>query len=353
MAENKKTRKNKRKVFWTIAFIAINIAVIAITAVSEFGNSANAAKLSEVHINGWFLIPAVICFIVALGLEFSKYTLMMRKLAPKDFDAKKSRKVARRTVLLGKYYDNITPAAVGGQPFQIYYMRKNSNFSTGISTTIPITAMVAGQLGFLVIAIFCFILGASTINNIALISAACLGLLVYAFWPIIALIATFWPKAAKKVINFGVKLLVKVRIVKNKTKALEKVEYEVDEYVRCLKTILNTKFLFMKTILLSIGFNALITTIPFFVLTAFGGDVNFAQCFINTVAVTAAVYFVPTPGNSGAAEGAFFMVFSALSTGYIFWAMLTWRFFSYYIYIIIGIIIYIVMHFEEKRVRIE
>ena len=88
-------------------------------------------------------------------------------------------------------------------------------------------------------------------------------------------------------------------------------------------------------------------------MTAFGGNVDFLPCFVTTVAVTSAVYFVPTPGNAGAAEGTFFVVFSALSSGYVFWAMLIWRFFSYYIYIILGPIIYFVMHLERKRGKID
>ena len=79
-----------------VAFILINIAVIAITAVSEFGNSSNAAKLSEVKINGWFLLPAVICFLIAITAEIYKYVMMMREMGGKkeSFDAKKSWKVA-------------------------------------------------------------------------------------------------------------------------------------------------------------------------------------------------------------------------------------------------------------------
>jgi uncharacterized protein (TIRG00374 family) len=96
-------------------------------------------------------------------------------------------------------------------------------------------------------------------------------------------------------------------------------------------------------------FHILISSIPFFVLTAFGGSVDFLPCFVTTVAVTSAVYFVPTPGNAGAAEGTFYVVFSALSRGYVFWAMLVWRFFSYYIYIIMGPIIYFKMHLERKK----
>ena len=329
-----KQKKLQKKVFrrpiLVIVFILINVAVIAITAASEFGNSANASALSEVKINWWLLIPATICFIVAILLEIGKYVLMMKEMSPnkKDFDIKKARKVARRTVLLGKYYDNVTPAAVGGQPFQIYYMHK---------------------IGFIIIAVICFLFGSLSINNAALIATACFGLLFYSFWPIAVMLATFLPKAMAEFIKAGVKLLAKMHIVKDKDAVIQKTEYEVNEYAKSVRKILKKKGLFLKTILMSIGFNGLVAMIPFFVLAAFGGEVDFLPCFVTTVAITSAVYFVPTPGNAGAAEGTFFVVFSALSEGYVFWAMLVWRFFSYYIYIIMGGLTYLKMHFEKRK----
>ena len=130
-------------------------------------------------------------------------------------------------------------------------------------------------------------------------------------------------------------------------------EEEIGEYAKSVKMIMKNRGLFIKVIALSLVFNLLVASIPYFVLTAFGGDVGFWSCFGTTVAVMSAIYFIPTPGNSGAAEGTFFVVFSALSTGYVFWAMLVWRLFSYYIYIIMGLIIYLVMHFEKKRGKME
>ena len=356
MPETKKTntdsaiRKISSKPVLVIIFILINVAVIAATAVAEFGNSENAAELSDVKINGWFLIPAVICFLAAITCEIHKYIMMMREMSKReDFDRKYARKVARRTVLLGKYYDNITPAAIGGQPFQIYYMHKNGRLPSGLATTIPIMAMVSGQLGFIIIAVLCFLFGSLSIDNAALIATACFGLLFYAFWPLIIMIATFMPKGAKELITMIVKGLAKIHIVKNSQKTIKRIEFEVDAYASSVRKILKTKGLFIKTIVLSIGFNGLVAMIPFFVLTAFGGEVDFLPCFVTTVAVTAAVYFVPTPGNAGAAEGTFYVVFSALSQGYVFWAMLVWRFFTYYFYIMAGPLIYLRMHFEKNR----
>lgn len=344
----------KRPVMIAI-FVLINVLVIAITGFSEFGNSENAAQLSEVKINWWFLIPATACFMIALWFEVHKYALMMREMSKdkENFDRKSARKVARRTVLLGKYYDNITPAAIGGQPFQIYYMRKNSKLSAGVSTSIPIFGMIAGQIGFIIIAVLCFLFGSLSINNAALIGTACFGLLFYAFWPVVVMIATFLPKATTELITICVKALSKLHIVKDREKTIEKAQFEIEEYAKCVRRILKTKGLFLKSVVCSVMFNMLVAMIPFFVLTAFGGTVDFLPCFVTTVAVTSAVYFVPTPGNAGVAEATFYIVFSSLSSGYVFWAMLFWRFFSYYIYILMGPIIYFVMHLEKKRDRIE
>ena len=344
-------KKLLKKPLLIIFFVLVNVAVIAITAVSEFGNSENAAELSEVRINWWLLIPAALCFVVAIWLEIHKYVLMMYEMSrdKTKFDVRRAKKVARRTVLLGRYYDNITPAAVGGQPFQIYYMRKNSNLPSGVSTSIPIFGMISGQIGFIIIAVLCFLFGSMSINNAVLIGTACFGLLFYAFWPVVVMIATFLPKATTELIGHFVKFLAKIHIVKNRRKATERAEYEINEYARCVRKILKTRGLFIKTIVMSVIFNILIAMIPFFVLTAFGGQVDFLPCFVTTVAVTSAVYFVPTPGNAGAAEGTFYVVFSALSQGYVFWAMLVWRFFSYYVYVLMGPIIYFRMYLERKR----
>ena len=213
--------------------------------------------------------------------------------------------------------------------------------------------MISIQIAFIAIALICFIFGGVAKENPVLIVTAWFGLLFFAFWPVMVAGTFLFPNLITKLVKWFVRVLGKLKIVKDRDAALEKVEDEIAEYAKSIKHILKSKGLFARVIIISLVYNFLIASIPFFVLTAFGGDVGFWSCFATTIAVMAAVYFVPTPGNSGAAEGTFFLVFSALSTGYVFWAMLVWRFFSYYIYIIMGLVIYVVMHFEKKRDRIE
>ncbi len=345
-------KKRWKKVLSVLLFVALNVAVILITAISEFGNSANAMELAKVKINFWLLLPAVGLFVLATIANIYKYVLMIRnanKAGEGAMTKRASWKLAWRVVMLGKYYDNITPSAVGGQPFQIYYMRKKSNLPRGQMTSIPIVGMIAGQIGFLVVAVLCFVFSDFLGKNPTLMVAAWLGLLIYAFWPIFIFGANFFPKTTARIVKWVVKVLAKLRIVKNREAALKKVEIEVREYMDAIKIILKTDWLFLKLILLAAIYTGLTMLIPFFVLQAFGGNIGLFESLVLTLAVTSAVYFVPTPGNSGAAEGTFFVVFSALSSGYVFWAMLIWRFFSYYVYILIGPLIYLRMHFEKKK----
>ena len=342
--------KKWQRVILILVFVAANAAIIIATAVNEFGNSANAAALSEVQLNWWMLIPATLCFIVMIYLEYWKYvTMLVGTTKPKTFSRSEAWKLSRRTVMLGRYYDRITPASVGGQPFQIYHLNKTGKLSHGLSAAIPIFSMISGQATFILIAIPCFLFGGILQSNPALLSLAWLGLLFFAFWPALVAGMAFFPKPTTRLFKFATRVLARLHIVKNREKALEKIEHDVGDYVKYVRQISKAPKVFGGVMVMSLLSNILVSFIPYFVLKAFGGDMNFGDCFVLTMAVQSAIYFVPTPGNAGAAEGTFYLVFSALSTGYVFWAMLTWRFFSYYVYIIGGAFEYLTMHIEKRK----
>lgn len=344
------SKKKVRKIIWTIVFIAFNVSVIIATAVNEFSRGNEAADIHDIKLNGWLLIPATICFLIMISLEYAKYVLMIRKLTrPNTFMLSEAWKLAFRTVMIGRYYDKITPAAVGGQPAQMLTMRRTGKLSNGLATAIPIFSMISGQTMFILVAIPIFLFSGIVATNPVLITTAWIGLLFYAFWPVMVAGTVFFPKPTTRLINLIVRLLAKIHLIKNQDEALNKVEEEVDDYAKSVKLIAKKPIVFGGVMLMSLLSNMLVASIPYFVLKAFGGDIGFWESFTLTMAVDAAVYFAPTPGNSGVAEGTFYVVFSRLSTGYVFWAMMIWRLFSYYIYIIMGPIIYLLMHLEKRR----
>lgn len=339
--EKSQQEKTKKRILTTI-FIAFNILIIAWTAYSQFSNSDSAANLSDVKINAWLLLPALLLFIIGYGAETYKYVYMTTK-----FGDQPDWRVGARTVFLGRYYDNITPAAVGGQPFQIHYMHTNG-VKHGYAAMIPILGLVSTQLGFLIVAVISY-LTCGHLTDPKILGLGILGLIFYGVFPAAVIIATFFPKLLQKIIAGAVRLISRLHIIKDEEKAVKKATDSIEQYATCIRKILSDKKSIIILLALSVTFHLGITALPYFIIRAFGGEISFLKCFVTILAVTSAVYITPTPGNSGFAEGYFFTVFESLASGYVFWAMLFWRFFTYYIYIIMGPITYALISYENRH----
>jgi len=123
----------------------------------------------------------------------------------------------------------------------------------------------------------------------------------------------------------------------------------LNSYQASISVITRDKLTSVCLILLSLVFRVALCAMPFFVLKMFGASVRFLPIFCSTIYIYASITLVPTPGNAGAAEGAFYLVFSAMGSDGVFWAMLIWRLFSHYSFIIAGAVVYAVNAIEAKR----
>ena len=67
----------------------------------------------------------------------------------------------------------------------------------------------------------------------------------------------------------------------------------------------------------------------------------------------AGISFIPTPGNSGAADLSFYLLFSVgvPFMGLAFSAMVLWRILSFYSYIIIGFVFTTVTHKKDRLAK--
>ena len=183
---------------------------------------------------------------------------------------------------------------------------------------IPLLGMISGQIAFMIVAILAFLFGAPLIHNGAILASGCLGLLFYAFFPVVVLGATFFPSLTNEIILGLAKILAHLRIIKDPHSFTNKIQSSTKQYTDCVKVIIKKRHLSLKVMTLSFLYVFCTYSIPFFVLLTFGGEINFIACFITTLAIASTIYFIPTPGNTGAAEGSFFVVFSSLTSGFIF-----------------------------------
>ena len=337
-----KAKKKKNRI-WMILFVLLNIGVVVWAALNEFnGKPPGAIGLKFTPKALLFLGCTAGCLAVLLLAETLKYCLMMRSLKePVSF------RVAFETAVLGKYYDSITPSGAGGQPFQIYWLHKHG-YSDGGSSAMPITGYVTAQMGFILLALGVFIFWRS-VDLEAIRYTAYAGLLLFSLIPFLLVLFSLMPETVKKLVSAVIRFCGRLKIVKKPEETTEQVMGMLNSYNESFSMIVKDKVTGLCLLGLSLIFRLALCSMPYFVLKMFGASVKFMPIFCSTIYIYASIALVPTPGNAGAAEGAFYLVFSAMGSNGVFWSMLIWRLFSHYSFIIAGAIVYGVNAIEAKR----
>ena len=343
-------RKKRLRILGAVVFVVLNAVVLFFTARNDF--SKEAPPISSAPFSGknlLYLFCAVGCLVLAIAAETIKFLMMMHRLGERV-----SLRTAFETTVLGKYYDYITPSGAGGQPFQIWNLHAKG-YSSGAASAMPLASFVMMQFGFVLIALVVFIFNNGAVDTVAIRIAAYVGLVAYTLVPIMIVLSAISPAASAKVVNFFVKIGAKLRILKHPERTAEKAENALLRYSDSLKTIAKSPILLIALFLFSVLYQAAICSIPYFVVHMFGGKLGFIRSLSMCVYVYFSVTIVPTPGNAGAAEGSFYILFNQLDTSGLFWAMLIWRFLTYYIFLVMGLLIYAVRALERllKRRRAE
>lgn len=266
-----------------------------------------------------------------------------------------------KVALLGKFYDNTTPLASGGQPMQIYYLHKKG-YSGGTSTAVVFIKYFVWMISWLLVSILLMACNTGVLDGVdgawrtVILVCGWVGLGVNMILPLTVLMFVVMPKLTRKLASLIVGAGHKIKIVKDKEATLNKAYNIVNDFRSSFAIMSRRPVLFIVLVLLCLVEVMLNYMLPYFIMRAFSGitsneiSVLFAVASLNTY-VTLAVSIIPTPGNTGAMEGIGALAFSVFVTGSVqFWSMLTWRTGIYYIYIIIGLGI-TVFEFIRKIVR--
>ena len=331
------TKEGKlKKRIWLAVFVVINAVVIFFTARAEFTREAPKAPREQMGFRALlFLLGGLLCLAVVLAAETAKYMLMMKHLGEKV-----SFSVAFKTAALGRYYDCVTPSGAGGQPFQIWYLHSNG-YSDGAAAAMPLSAFFTMQFGFVTLCLVIFPFFSRATDTTGLKIAAYIGAVAYTVVPVMILISAVKPVLAEKIVGFFIRVGAKLRLIKDKEATEQHAREAIRSFAVNLKKITKNRKLFIELMALSIVYQLAMMCMPYFAVRTFGGELEFFRSIAVSVFVYASVTIVPTPGNSGAAEGSFYILFSRLDTAGVFWAMLLWRVLCYYSFIVIGVAIYL------------
>ncbi len=286
---------------------------------------------------GYLLVAFLLIFIFYIFKSLSMYSFC--KKINKDFKFLEAVQLILRT----QFFNAITPFATGGQPYQIYYLKK-CNIDYASSTGIVLQNFIVYQIALVILGLIALISN----NILDLFSGSrllsrliTLGFIINTVIIIIMFIVAFSKKMNKKIIGFSINILTKLYLIKDKNKKLNEWDININNFYNSAKKLLGDKKNFLRNILFNFIALSALYMIPLFVLYAMG---KFKVISVGITIVTSAYVmiigsFVPIPGGSGGLEFGFITFYSNFITGSKLSAlMLVWRFITYYFGMILGAI---------------
>lgn len=256
-----------------------------------------------------------------------------------------------KLVFVNIFFSNITPMATGGGFAQIWYLRRlgvplgTATAATTLRTFLA-TVCIFGVSPFLLLFLHPF--STSSGGGILSLGFAFLGI-VYLFLFCLALLKRNWMIF---VLHRGLNLLCRAKVI-DKARAISWRSKAVREIVRFSRDIRRSSR-GGADILLSVAFTAVflmaLFSFPFFLLRGTGYPVPYLLSVGLLILTTFIMYFSPTPGGAGFAEGLFGLFFlSSIPSSELVSVIVIWRFLTIYLGMGIGFIFTLTDLFGRRR----
>ena len=342
-----KTKKEKTKKWLTsLLFIAFNVIAVGIVLFLEIKDS-NFLGFEDVmrrigeHYE-WLLI-LIFAFIAHMLADTFVFFAMINKCGYGHRFA-----LSAKVAFLGTYYDNITPWATGGQPFQMHYMSK-ANIDTPTAITLPVVKHAIRVFAMDGLAIVFFIFAKTEVSGVIL-AGTIIWIIITPMLPLILMIFSknipFTLKMTRKLVHLGKKM----RLVKDEEKAVAKAQDNVDSFIAAFKFLEKSKSIIFIVGALSLIDLFAVATYPYIIVRMLGGEGGFGELISKAFYTTFSSGLIPTPGSSGGAEASFYAVFNnVVPEGTLFWAVILYRVFTFYLPILCGAVIQIYEAIVGKR----
>ena len=361
-------RQKLLKAIIAITFIVFVVGVLAFTFYNDFfvqdRDFPSWKELRTILSLGWvYLLLAVASLFLCYLFKALKLSVICKPLTGKFHF-----KTCFETGIIGHYYNSVTPLAVGGQPFEIYHLSKHG-IHGGVASSLPIATYVLNQFAYVIMALTFLVMFKDNTLNISgkLLSSfptvftvlAVIGASLCTLLPLLIIIFSLMPRFGSILVRKVMYLGAKLRIVKDPKATTYKTVKNLIHNSQCLKKIFKKPFSATVCFLLSFLEHFSIASIAYFSLKIFNFNSNMAnynavlewlQIVQLVIILNCAISFIPTPGNSGAADLSFYLLFtSGLAGGLAFPARAIWRTLSFYSFIIIGFVFAIIRKRVDKR----
>lgn len=318
-----------------IIILIVTILVLFLSLKDDFIGIINQIF----NINPIFLL---LSFLLIFAYYFLR-TIVLNNIITKfkrDYSFKETFKLTLKT----QFFNGITPFATGGQPFQVYVLKKDG-IKISNATNIIVQNFIVYQIALVILGVIAVIYNHffNLFKDVTLLkNLVTIGFIINLLVIIILFVLAFTTKLNKKIGNLVIKILEKIKIIKNPKEVISKWEEYVENFHNGAIILLNNKKDFIKGIFYNLMALISLYLIPVTLLYGMGkfNEITTVEAIITSAYVMLIGSFVPIPGGTGGLEYGFIAFYTNFIKGNAVNAvMLVWRFITYYFGIIMGAIV--------------
>lgn len=323
--------RSKKKALLNAAlfFLVFGLTVYGVFHGEDMARLLEALKTAR---PAW-LIPAVGCVFLFIAGEAVILRWMMGScgvhLRPGRFFLFSS---------VGFFFSAVTPSAGGGQPMQVYFMRKE-DIPIPISAVTLMTVTITYKLVLVAIA-FGIILFARDFLHVYLGRALFLfylGTALTVTWVTLLLILVFHPSLARKILVWGLGLLEKLHILRRREERLERLTASMEQYGRTAVFFKRHIPLLLGVLLVTFVQRTALFSVTWFAYKSLGLEgTGFLTVIILQASISICADMLPLPGGMGISEGVFLKIFAPVFGAMALPGMVLSRGISYYSQLLIS-----------------
>lgn len=287
-------------------------------------------------------INLILCFMLMISYWLLK-SLVLKKIANK-YNKNYSYKNAFRLIMEVNFFNAITPFATGGQPYEIYSLKKH-DIRIMDSTNVVLQNFIVYQIALVLLGIFALIYNhffSLFPNDSILRRLITLGFIINTLIIVGLFIFAYAKRLNHFIVNTVIRFLGKIKVIKNPSKTASKFSQSIEDFHEGSSKLLENKFEFISLIFYHLLSLCVLYLIPFVLLLGTGNNLSFNayESIVTSAYVMLIGSFVPIPGATGGLEYGFVQFYGYFVKGPVLNAiMLMWRFITYYFGLILGSII--------------
>ena len=240
---------------------------------------------------------------------------------------------------VGFFYSAITPSASGGQPMQVFYMRRDG-IPGAVSTVVLAIVTITYKLVLVVVGLAVMVLRPSVvISRLGETEALVyIGLALNVVFIAILLTAVFHPGVIQHCMKLVFTLLHKIRPFRNPEQVMARVQSNLDRYHGTAAFFRQEPKIIVNVFLITLLQRFCLFSVVWLTYLAFGlsGENALAMILLQAM-ISVAVDMLPLPGGMGISETMFLAIFSpAFGPELVLPGMIVCRGISYYTQLVIS-----------------